>query len=158
MEFSHLGKDGNVRMVDVSEKNSTLRIAKAYGKINMKKQTIEAIINEKIKKGNVLTTAKIAGIMGSKKTSELIPMCHNIFISNIDIEFKVNEDNIEIISTVKTHSQTGVEMEALTAVSIAALTIYDMCKSVDKEMEITEVYLLEKSGGKSGKFIRSEKR
>jgi len=158
MELSHLGKDGNVRMVDVSEKKSTLRIAKAYGKIYMKKKTIEAILNEEIKKGNVLTTAKIAGIMGAKKTSELIPMCHNIFISNIDIEFKVNEDNIEIFSTAKTHSQTGVEMEALTAVSIAALTIYDMCKSVDKEMEITEVYLLEKSGGKSGKFIRSEKR
>ncbi|SHH47400.1 cyclic pyranopterin monophosphate synthase MoaC [Thermosipho atlanticus] len=157
-ELTHLGKDGNVRMVDVSNKEPSLRIAKAYGKIFMKQETIKAIVNEEIKKGNVLTTAKIAGIMGAKKTSELIPMCHNIFISNIDIEFKINKDNIEIFSTAKTFSQTGVEMEVLTAVSIAALTIYDMCKSIDKEMEIKEIYLLEKSGGKSGNFKRSEKK
>ncbi|WGS64294.1 cyclic pyranopterin monophosphate synthase MoaC [Marinitoga aeolica] len=154
MEFTHLDKNGNVKMVDVSEKNITLRIAKAHGKIKMKKETLNAIVSGKVAKGNVLTTAKIAGIMGAKKTSELIPMCHNIFISKIDIEFKINEGNIEIFSMAKTESKTGIEMEALTAVNIAALTIYDMCKAIDREMEITEIYLLEKSGGKSGHFKR----
>ncbi|WP_165974164.1 cyclic pyranopterin monophosphate synthase MoaC [Marinitoga lauensis] len=156
MNFTHIDENGNVQMVDVSNKDITLRVAKAHGKIKMKKETLEAIVSGKITKGNVLTTAKIAGIMGAKKTSELIPMCHNIFISKIDIEFKINEDNIEIFSFAKTNSQTGIEMEALTAVNIAALTIYDMCKAVDREMEITEIYLLEKSGGKSGHFKRSE--
>ncbi|GAB6189471.1 cyclic pyranopterin monophosphate synthase MoaC [Marinitoga arctica] len=158
MNFTHIDEDGNVKMVDVSGKDVTLRIAKAHGKIKMKKETINAIIKGNLKKGNVLTTAKIAGIMGAKKTSDLIPMCHNIFISKIDIEFKINEDNIEIFSYAKTSSQTGIEMEALTAVNITALTIYDMCKAVDKEMEITEIYLLEKSGGKSGHFIRGDKK
>ncbi|SHF24992.1 cyclic pyranopterin monophosphate synthase subunit MoaC [Marinitoga hydrogenitolerans DSM 16785] len=156
MEFTHIDENGNVKMVDVSKKEISLRIARAHGKIKMKRATLMAIINGGIKKGNVLTTAKIAGIMGAKKTSDLIPMCHNIFISNIDIEFKINEDNIEIFSFAKTASQTGIEMEALTAVNIAALTIYDMCKAVDREMEISEIYLLEKSGGKSGHFIRGD--
>jgi cyclic pyranopterin phosphate synthase len=156
MKFTHLDEKGNVKMVDVSEKDITLRVAKAYGKIKMKKETINAIINGEIAKGNVLTTAKIAGIMGAKKTSELIPMCHNIFISKIDIEFKINEDNIEIFSMAKTESKTGIEMEALTAVSISALTIYDMCKAIDKEMEISDICLLEKSGGKSGHFKRGD--
>ncbi|MBM7558366.1 cyclic pyranopterin monophosphate synthase MoaC [Marinitoga litoralis] len=156
MKFTHLDEKGNVKMVDVSEKDITLRIAKAYGKIKMKKETINSIINGEIAKGNVLTTAKIAGIMGAKKTSELIPMCHNIFISKIDIEFKINEDNIEIFSMAKTESKTGIEMEALTAVSLSALTIYDMCKSIDKEMEISDICLLEKSGGKSGHFKRGD--
>ncbi|NUU96111.1 molybdenum cofactor biosynthesis protein C [Marinitoga sp. 1135] len=147
-------------MVDVSQKKSTLRIAKAHAKITMKKETLEAIISGKITKGNVLTTAKVAGIMGAKKTSELIPMCHNIFISKIDVEFKIDKKNnsIEIFSLAKTESQTGIEMEALTAASISALTIYDMCKAMDKGMEISEVYLMEKSGGKSGHYIREEKR
>ncbi|KAF2956933.1 cyclic pyranopterin monophosphate synthase MoaC [Marinitoga sp. 38H-ov] len=156
MNFTHLDENGNVKMVDVSNKEITSRIAKAHGKIIMKKETLKAILNGDIFKGNVLTTAKIAGIMGAKKTSELIPMCHNIFISKIEIEFKINEDNIEIFSLAKTESKTGIEMEALTAVSIAALTIYDMCKAIDKEMEITEIYLLEKDGGKSGHFKRGD--
>jgi cyclic pyranopterin phosphate synthase len=156
MELTHLDENGNVKMVDVSKKDITLRIAKAHGKVKMKKETLDAIVSGKIAKGNVLTTAKIAGIMGAKKTSELIPMCHNIFISKIDIDFKINEDNIEIFSLAKTESKTGIEMEALTAVSIAALTIYDMCKAIDREMEITEIYLLEKSGGKSGHFRRGD--
>lgn len=156
MEFTHLDENGNVKMVDVSKKDITLRIAKAHGKIKMKKETLNAIVSGKIIKGNVLTTAKIAGIMGAKKTSELIPMCHNIFISKIDIDFKINEDNIEIFSMAKTESKTGIEMEALTAVNIAALTIYDMCKAIDRGMEITEIYLLEKSGGKSGHFKRGD--
>lgn len=156
MNFTHLDENGNVKMVDVSNKDITLRVAKAHGKIQMKKETLNAIIKGDVAKGNVLTTAKIAGIMGAKKTSELIPMCHNIFISEIDIEFKINEDNIEIFSMAKTESKTGIEMEALTAVSVAALTIYDMCKAIDREMEITEIYLLEKFGGKSGHFKRGE--
>lgn len=156
MDFTHIDEKGNVQMVDVSNKDITLRTARAHGKIVMKKETLNAIISGNIAKGNVLTTAKIAGIMGAKKTSELIPMCHNIFISKIDIEFKINEDNIEIFSFAKTSSQTGIEMEALTAVNIAALTIYDMCKAVDKEMEITEIYLIEKTGGKSGHFLNKK--
>ncbi|AEX85894.1 molybdenum cofactor biosynthesis protein MoaC [Marinitoga piezophila KA3] len=160
MNLSHIDENGNVQMVDVSQKKSTLRIAKAHAKITMKKETLEAIISGKITKGNVLTTAKVAGIMGAKKTSELIPMCHNIFISKIDVEFKIDKKNnsIEIFSLAKTESQTGIEMEALTAASISALTIYDMCKAMDKGMEISEVYLMEKSGGKSGHYIREEKR
>ncbi|MCD6321775.1 MAG: cyclic pyranopterin monophosphate synthase MoaC [Clostridiales bacterium] len=156
MEFTHLDEKGNVNMVDVSNKDVTFRVAKAHGKIRIKKETLNAILKEKVAKGNVLTTAKIAGIMGAKKTAELIPLCHNIFISKVDIEFRINEDNIEIFSTVKTEAKTGAEMEALTAVSIAALTIYDMCKALDRGMEITEIYLLEKSGGKSGHYKRSE--
>ncbi|KLO22241.1 molybdenum cofactor biosynthesis protein C [Marinitoga sp. 1197] len=156
MDFTHIDKNGNVNMVDVSGKNITLRIARAHGKIKMKKETLKAIVSGKIIKGNVLTTAKIAGIMGAKRTSELIPMCHNIFISKIDIEFKINDNNIEIFSLAKTHSQTGIEMEALTAVNIAALTIYDMCKAIDREMEISDIYLIEKSGGKSGHFLRED--
>ncbi len=148
-DFSHLDNKGNVKMVDVTDKTTTVRIAKAEGKITLLSKTISAIIDDTIPKGNVLTTSKIAGIQAAKKTSELIPMCHQINLSFVDIEFDVQTDCIAIKSTAKTKEATGVEMEALTAVSVAALTIYDMCKSVDKSMIIGEVKLVEKVGGKS---------
>ena len=147
--FSHLDKSGNVRMVDVTDKIDTSRIARAEGKIFMKSETISAISDNAIPKGNVLTTAKIAGIQAAKKTFEMIPMCHQLNLSFVDIEFTIHSDWIQINSLVKTKDATGVEMEALSAVSVAALTIYDMCKSLDKTMSIGEVKLIKKTGGKS---------
>jgi len=155
-EFTHIDKDGRVRMVDVSEKEDTYREAMASATVFMKKDTFQKIQDEKIKKGNVLETARIAGIMAAKKTGELIPMCHPLNITHAQIDFIPHEasNSIEIKSSVKLKGQTGVEMEALTAVSISALTIYDMCKSYDREMSISEIKLIKKSGGKSGLFIR----
>jgi molybdenum cofactor biosynthesis protein MoaC len=148
-DFSHLDNSGNVKMVDVTDKVSTVRMAKAEGKISLLPETILAIQDDALPKGNVLTTAKIAGIQSAKKTSVMIPMCHQLNLSFVDIEFEIEGDAILIKSTVKTKEATGVEMEALSAVSGAALTIYDMCKSVDKTMEIGEIKLVEKVGGKS---------
>lgn len=155
-KFTHINEKGRAKMVDVGGKNDTFRQAIACGSIFMKPSTLELIKNKGIKKGEVLSVAQIAGIMGAKKTSELIPMCHNIFLSGSDIDFELKVDSSEIYiqAKVKSTGKTGVEMEALTAVSIAALTIYDMCKAVDKDMKIGEVYLLEKTGGKSGRYIR----
>jgi len=148
-DFSHLDKTGNVTMVDVTDKVVTVRIAKAEGKISMLPETIIAIQNDALPKGNVLTTAKISGIQSAKKTAEMIPMCHQLNLSYVDIEFEFESDAICIRSIVKTKEATGVEMEALSAVSGAALTIYDMCKSVDKSMVISEIKLVKKVGGKS---------
>ena len=148
-KFSHLNRKGNVKMVDVTEKVPTVRIAKAEGRITLLPETVLAITDDAIPKGNVLTTAKIAGIQAAKKTAELIPMCHQINLSFVDIEFDIQTESIVIKSIVKTKEATGVEMEALTAVSSAALTIYDMCKAVDKTMSIGEINLVEKVGGKS---------
>ncbi|MEC9306815.1 MAG: bifunctional molybdenum cofactor biosynthesis protein MoaC/MoaB [Candidatus Neomarinimicrobiota bacterium] len=148
-EFSHLDKQGNVKMVDVTDKVSTVRISKAEGVISMQPDTISAIQDDVLPKGNVLTTAKISGVQAAKKTAELIPMCHQLNLTFVDIEFEVMANSIQIKSTVKTKESTGVEMEALTAVSAAALTIYDMCKAVDKTMSIGEINLVEKVGGKS---------
>ena len=148
-EFSHLDKKGNVKMVDVTDKVTTVRIAKAEGVISMQPDTISAIQDDALPKGNVLTTAKISGVQAAKKTAELIPMCHQLNLTFVDIEFEVMANSIQIKSTVKTKEATGVEMEALTAVSAAALTIYDMCKAVDKTMSIGEINLVEKVGGKS---------
>ena len=148
-EFSHLDRKGNVKMVDVTDKVPTVRIAKAEGRIILLPETVLAITDDVIPKGNVLTTAKIAGIQAAKKTAELIPMCHQINLSFVDIEFDIQTESIVIKSIVKTQEATGVEMEALTAVSSAALTIYDMCKAVDKTMSIGEINLVEKVGGKS---------
>ena len=148
-EFSHLDKYGNVKMVDVTDKMTTARMAKAEGKISILPETILAIQDVTLPKGNVLTTAKIAGIQAAKKTAEMIPMCHQLNLSFVDIEFDIQENAILIKSTVKTKEATGVEMEALSAVSGAALTIYDMCKAVDKTMVIGEIQLVEKVGGKS---------
>ncbi len=159
-EFTHIDKDGHVRMVDVTDKKATLRVAVAQGVVTMKKTTFEKIQNQTIKKGNVLETARISGIMAAKKTSELIPMCHPLNITHVKVDFFPDNatNSIRIEASVRTVDQTGVEMEALTAVSVAALTIYDMCKSYDREMTISDIYLLEKSGGKSGTFVRAKQK
>jgi len=159
-EFTHIDKDGHVRMVDVTDKKATLRVAVAQGVVTMKKTTFEKIQNQTIKKGNILETARISGIMAAKKTSELIPMCHPLNITHVQVDFFPDNatNSIRIESSVRTVDQTGIEMEALTAVSVAALTIYDMCKSYDRGMTISNIYLLEKSGGKSGTFVRAKQK
>jgi cyclic pyranopterin phosphate synthase len=155
-EFSHLDSEGRIRMVDVSEKPETLRQATAQGRVSMTLKTFDLIRNQKVKKGNVLETARLAGIMASKKTWDLIPLCHPLPISHAQVDFFPEEDtgSIRIEATVRFSGQTGVEMEALTAVSVAALTIYDMCKSYDRAMTISDICLLKKTGGKSGSFVR----
>ncbi|HCJ56362.1 cyclic pyranopterin monophosphate synthase MoaC [Lutispora sp.] len=152
--LTHINEKGYAKMVDVTEKEESLREAVARGSIYMKKETIRAVSEGKIKKGDVLSVAQVGGIMGAKSTSVIIPMCHNINIYGADLEFNIDKENckIDIIATVKTYGVTGVEMEALTAVSIAALTIYDMCKAIDKEMVISDIHLVKKTGGKSGDF------
>jgi len=159
-EFSHIDEKGQVRMVDVSEKDTTLRTAVARGIITMNLSTFGHIQNQTVQKGNVMETARIAGIMAAKSTSSLIPMCHPLNITHIQIDFfpDPSTHSIRIESTVRIHGQTGVEMEALMGVSVAALTIYDMCKSYDRNMEISNIHLVEKSGGKSGHFKRPDKR
>jgi cyclic pyranopterin phosphate synthase len=157
MKLTHINEKHNPKMVDVGQKNITKRIATASGEIHMKKETKKAILEEKTKKGAVLQTAIIAAIMGGKKTSELIPMCHNILIDGIDVDVEEIENGFKLIVTAKTTSKTGIEMEALTAVSIGLLTIYDMAKAIDRSMEITNIHLDYKVGGKSGEFKRSEK-
>ena len=155
-DFSHFNESGRARMVDVSAKEETARTAIAFGRVLVNRNTFDLIKSGGMKKGDVLTTAQIGGIMGAKRTSEIIPMCHPIFISGIDISFNMNEKDlsVEITATAKCTGQTGIEMEALTAVSVAALTVYDMCKAVQRDMVIDGICLLKKSGGKSGKFIR----
>ena len=152
MKLTHFNEDGRARMVDVGEKSISKRSATATGKIYMSDEALALVREGRMKKGDVLGVAQVGGIMGSKKTSELIPMCHNIFISGTDIDFKMEDDHIRVYATVRTEGKTGVEMEALMAVNIALLTIYDMCKAVDKAMLITGVQLLEKVGGKSGRI------
>ena len=154
--FTHIDDKGRVRMVDVTDKQPTARVAVAGGAVIMKPETLKLIGDRKVKKGNVLETARIAGIMAAKKTSELIPMCHPLNLTHVRVDFNPDESKhcIGIEASVRTIDQTGVEMEALTAVSAAALTIYDMCKSYDREMTISGIRLLEKSGGKSGKYKR----
>jgi cyclic pyranopterin phosphate synthase len=150
--LSHLDDYGRPRMVDVTAKAVTARVAVAKGIVRMQPATFKLIKNGGTAKGDVLSIAKLAGIMAAKKTPELIPLCHPILISSIDIDFNLVEDNntIEIIATVASTGQTGVEMEALTAVAVTALTIYDMCKAVDRAMKIESIRLVKKSGGKSG--------
>ncbi len=154
--FSHLDEEGRVRMVDVSEKPATAREAVAQGVITMQPETFNLIRDQKVKKGNVLETARIAGVMAAKRTAELIPMCHPLAITHVKVDFSSQPESqsIRIEATVRVVAQTGVEMEALTAVSVAALTIYDMCKSYDRAMTISDVHLLRKSGGKNGTFVR----
>ncbi len=155
-DFSHFNNSGRARMVDVSEKSDTTRTAVAAGRVLVNAETFELIKSGGMKKGDVLGTAQIAGIMGAKKTPDIIPMCHPIMLSGVDIEFSLNEQElaVEICATAKCSGATGVEMEALTAVSVAALTVYDMCKAVQKDMVISDIRLLKKTGGKSGDFIR----
>jgi len=154
MKLTHINEKHNPKMVDVGEKDITKRVAVASGKIKMQKETLNAILEEKTKKGAVLQTAIIAAIMGSKKTSELIPMCHNILIDGVDVDVEVLEDGFKLTATAKTTSKTGIEMEALTAVSVGLLTIYDMAKAIDRAMEIYDIRLEMKDGGKSGKYER----
>lgn len=156
MEFTHFNEYGKAKMVDVSEKNETKRVAIAKGSIKMKPETIQMIKDNKMKKGDVLSVAQIGGITGAKKTWDIIPMCHNIFLTGSDIKFTVLENEIEVEATVSTVGKTGVEMETLTAVSTAMLTIYDMCKAVDKDMVIGNIRVMKKIGGKSGEYNRHE--
>ena len=157
-KLSHLDDRGRARMVDVSDKEITSRIAIARGTIHMRAETLALILGNKIAKGNVFSVARIAGIMAAKKTSELIPMCHPLNLTSVEIDLTAAENppRVEIQASVRVSGKTGVEMEAMTAVSVAGLTIYDMCKAVDREMSIGEIRLVQKSGGKSGTFIRKE--
>jgi len=153
MEFTHFDENKNAVMVDVSDKDITDRVAIATGRITLCDEAMEAIKGRKIKKGDVLTVAQVAGIMGQKRTSELIPMCHNINLTGSKITFEIEGNDIVVFSKAKTAGQTGVEMEALMGVNIALLTVYDMCKAIDKRMLISDVHLVEKKGGKSGDFF-----
>ena len=155
-KLTHLNEDGRPKMVDVGDKDDTVRVGEASGYIYMEKKTLEMITGGKHKKGDVIATAQVAGIMAAKKTWEIIPMCHNILMNGIDMKFEPDTDNncINISARATTRGKTGIEMEVLTAVSVAALTIYDMCKAVDRSMIISDVKLMKKSGGKSGDFIR----
>ena len=151
-KLTHINENGDAQMVDVSDKNNTAREAKAAAVVLMKAETLELIVSGSHKKGDVLAVARVAGIQAAKKCWELIPLCHPLMLSKVSIELTPNQEKscIEIIATAKLNGKTGVEMEALTAASIAALTIYDMCKAVDRFMRIDNVQLLEKKGGKSG--------
>ncbi len=152
-EFSHVDASGAARMVDVSEKPETHRLARATGRVLMAEATRDLLARKALPKGDVLTVAKVAGILAAKKCGELIPMCHPIPLTDVQVELSLSEIGVEITASASCVGRTGVEMEALTAVSIAALTIYDMCKSADKDMTITEIQLIEKRGGKSD-FVR----
>lgn len=157
-KLTHINEQGRAKMVDVSAKDDTRRLAVAQAYVRLKPETLELIASGGITKGDVLAVAQVAGVLAAKETSRLIPMCHPLFITAVDISFALDtvEQLVKIRASVATTGRTGVEMEALTAVSVAALTIYDMCKAVDKEMEITHICLLEKQGGKSGDYRRVE--
>lgn len=157
-ELTHFNQAGEAHMVDVGDKSTTKRIAIAEGQISMLPATLELILKGEAKKGDVLGVARIAGIMAAKRTSDLIPLCHPLALTKVNIDLSpISEDNaVHCVATVQTSGQTGVEMEALTAVQVTLLTIYDMCKAVDKGMTMTGVRLLEKAGGKSGHWIREQ--
>ena len=153
-KLSHVDENGKANMVDVSDKEVTKRIAKASGKISVSSDVISAIKDNQVKKGDVFSTARIAGIMGAKKTSELIPLCHNLLLDNVQIEFKIKLNEIHCECIVTLEGRTGAEMEALNGVNVALLTVYDMSKAIDKTMVISDIKLVEKSGGKSGEYKR----
>jgi len=155
-EFTHFNAQGESHMVDVSAKNITYRQAVAYGQIFMEAATLEKIYDLQITKGNVLEVARLAGIMAAKQTSHLIPLCHPLAISAVTISFSRQQQSVLIEATVRVSGQTGVEMEAMTAVSVAGLTIYDMCKAIDRSMVISNICLMRKEGGKSGLFERKD--
>lgn len=158
MEFTHFNEEGKARMVNVGAKSETERTAVAEGRVRMQPETLRLIREGRLGKGDVLAVAQVAGVMAAKRTWELIPLCHPLLLSGVDLLFYLDEEEavVEIVATVQSHGKTGVEMEALTAVSAAALTIYDMCKAVDRGMEIEQVRLLEKSGGRSGHYRRRQ--
>ena len=155
--FTHLDDQGRARMVDVSAKAATPRTAVAAARVHLGEAAFAAVRDQQIRKGDVLTVAQVAGVLGAKQTSRLLPLCHDVVLQNVDIEFVLAEDEaaVDIRAITKTVGPTGVEMEALTAVSVAALTVYDMCKSVSRDLEIGGVRLLAKSGGKSGDYRRA---
>src|SRR5215472_7202766 len=153
--LTHLDESGRARMVDVSDKDVTRREATARAVVSMQPQTAQLIAAGGVAKGDVLAVAQIAGVMAAKRTPDLIPLCHPLPISGVDMAFSLEADRLEILATVRVTGRTGVEMEALTAASVAALTVYDMCKAVDRGMSILNVELLHKAGGKSGEFVRS---
>ena len=155
-DLTHLNDAGEAHMVNVGEKDSTKRSARASAVIQMKPETVQAIEADQIAKGNVLQVARIAGIMAAKQTSNLIPLCHPVGLDTVVVKFTLDENSVYVEATAAVHGKTGVEMEALTAVSVAGLTIYDMCKAIDRGMRITSVQLEEKSGGKSGSFVRKD--
>jgi cyclic pyranopterin phosphate synthase len=159
-ELTHFNEEGRARMVDVSAKKATLRTAVAAGTVLVNPETFERIQSGRIVKGDVLAVAQVAGIMAAKKNAELIPMCHPLMLTGVDISFELDRQrhSVQITATVRCKGETGVEMEALTAVSVAALTIYDMCKAVQKDITIGNIRLLSKSGGKSGDYIRAEEK
>ena len=154
--LTHLDEDGRLKMVDVGEKEKTARVARVRGEIRMRPETVALISANKVAKGNVLEAARLAGIMAAKRTGELIPLCHPLNITAIEVQFVVGEDRVEVEAEVKIDDRTGVEMEALTAASVALLTIYDMCKGADRGMVISELRLMEKRGGRSGVYKREE--
>lgn len=157
-DLTHFDSQGRAHMIDVGEKPETYREARARGTVFMAPATLELVKARRVAKGDVLEVAQIAGIMGAKRTSELIPMCHNLLLDGVSLDLRLDQKRsvVEIEARVKSHGKTGVEMEALTAVTVAALTIYDMCKAVDRGMVLGEIRLMEKSGGRSGKFLREE--
>lgn len=156
MGLTHIDEGGKARMVDVGGKAVTERVAVAKGRVLMKKETLDLILANEVKKGDVLGVARVAGIMAAKKTGELIPLCHPINVTSVEVSFEILRETpgVEITATAKVASRTGVEMEALTAVSVAALTVYDMCKAADKGMTLTDIMLVKKTGGKSGTYTR----
>ena len=154
MDFTHFNDQGRARMVDVSDKAPTLRTATAAGTVYMLPSTADAIRTGGVPKGDVLAVAQVAGILAAKRTSEIVPMCHPLPLTGVDVRFSLREDAVDIEATVKCRGETGVEMEALHAVSAAALTVYDMCKALQKDMVISDLRLLEKTGGKSGDYHR----
>ena len=157
-DFTHFDDHGRARMVDVGEKPETLRTATAAGRVLVSRNTFQLIQSGGIKKGDVLTVAQLAGIMGAKHTADLIPMCHPVFTEGVQVSLTLDDDrcSVEIRATARCHGKTGVEMEALTAVSVAALTVYDMCKAVQRDMVITDIRLLSKTGGVHGDFTRED--
>ena len=154
MELTHINEQGRARMVDVTGKAETTRTAVAEGRVRMSRETAERIRTGGMAKGDVLAVAQVAGIMAAKRTPDIIPMCHSLRLTGVDIAFTLEEEAVRIRATVRCKGETGVEMEALTAVSAAALTIYDMCKAVQKDMEIGEIRLCRKTGGKSGDYVK----
>jgi cyclic pyranopterin phosphate synthase len=152
--FSHLNADGQAAMVDVGDKAATRREAIACGRVYLQEQTLQLLRQKALPKGNAIEAARLAGILAAKRTAELIPLCHPLGLDFVDVQIEPTEEGLDITATARCHGSTGVEMEALTAVSIAALTIYDMCKAVDKMMVIGDIRLVKKSGGRSGDFIR----
>ena len=157
-ELTHIDQNGNANMVDISEKEITTRCAKASGLIKMSKEALLAISEDRVPKGDVFATARIAGIMAAKRTSDLIPLCHPLQLTKVGIDFTICPDEgcVRCVCSVRLEAKTGAEMEALTGATVALLTVYDMCKAIDKTMEISAVRLEEKSGGKSGHYIRNE--